>query len=473
MRSVPRTVPVPNPTPLLFLIVSGLAWCILVISDPVLTTTLVVLLGVGVLLPAAILIFAGRPILAAVVLIAGTALPRFPILIASLNARPEHLAAGILLLVLPFCLTRRTEPIQWMAADFLLVAYMGMQFFSSVFMSIDPKQTLKWATQQTIVILIYFVLRVLIQDRNAFSRVFRALLLVGVLEAAYGIVCFYSNVLFHTEFGVTVGQYESMPATYGTQFEANILGSYSGACCCMLLVMYLRKPTIKSLIGFAITFAAMAISLSRGALLATILGLSAVVLVSWKYFNRQALRGLLFAMLGVIITVAPAVVGMWQERFSTMEVSDVSADADTRVRLLTMATALDGILEHPVAGNGTDSYQLQFNPADFGFDDAAAWIGNTEIRILYDTGTIGVALFTGFLISLAVVARKVLKNQNRPELLALLLASIVYAVAFQFTEGTLLGFTWVHLGLIAAAVSIYRRDDDVEFSQHGPQLQAG
>jgi hypothetical protein len=30
---------------------------------------------------------------------------------------------------------------------------------------------------------------------------------------------------------------------------------------------------------------------------------------------------------------------------------------------------------------------------------------------------------------------------------------VVYCVAFQATEGTILAFTWVHLGLIGCAVS--------------------
>jgi hypothetical protein len=36
--------------------------------------------------------------------------------------------------------------------------------------------------------------------------------------------------------------------------------------------------------------------------------------------------------------------------------------------------------------------------------------------------------------------------------------TIVYAITFQFTEATLLAFTWVHLGLLASGVVILEKE---------------
>jgi hypothetical protein len=36
-----------------------------------------------------------------------------------------------------------------------------------------------------------------------------------------------------------------------------------------------------------------------------------------------------------------------------------------------------------------------------------------------------------------------------------MLGALVYSLTFQATEGTLLAFSWIHLGLIGCAVSIY------------------
>ncbi|HWS18757.1 MAG TPA: hypothetical protein VN223_12105, partial [Candidatus Elarobacter sp.] len=82
------------------------------------------------------------------------------------------------------------------------------------------------------------------------------------------------------------------------------------------------------------------------------------------------------------------------------------------------------------------------------------WIGNTEMRVLHDTGLIGLVVFVAFLVSLYRRSKTVLKLESNPELFALLASAAVYCVAFQATEGTLLAFPWVHLGLLGCAISV-------------------
>jgi O-antigen ligase len=139
-----------------------------------------------------------------------------------------------------------------------------------------------------------------------------------------------------------------------------------------------------------------------------------------------------------------------------VDISDISADDDTRVRVLTLGLAADGMIEHPILGNGTSSYQLQFSAADIGGGEEAGWIGNTELRVLYDTGSVGLVLFTGFLFYLILGVKRHLKKENVPELEALTIAGLLYCVSFQFTEGTLLAFCWVHLGLLAAGLGVFQ-----------------
>src|SRR5262249_6699621 len=154
--------------------------------------------------------------------------------------RPEHIIGGMMVCVLPFIWKKREQPAEWTRADRWLMAYIALIFFSSIFMSVDPQQTTKWAMQQTLAILPYFFLRLVIIDRERFRWAFRALLAIGAATSAYAIFCFYSYSLFHTSLGVEVEQYEGgVAATYGLQFEANILGAYSGALAVMMLVMYL------------------------------------------------------------------------------------------------------------------------------------------------------------------------------------------------------------------------------------------
>ena len=388
-------------------------------------------------------------------MIAASAMPRLFVEIGGLKARPEHLVCGLMVLLAPFWLRHRPEPVKWQKFDYILVAYLGMQMFSSLVMSIEPMQTIKWAMQQIIVVMAYFLLRILLVDKAAFRRAFDVMLIVGVLGSVYAIICFYSNLLFGTDFGVGVDQYGGIPGTYGAQFEANLLGSTCGSSSAMMLMMFLKTKERKYLLGFSITFTAMAISLSRGALAGSFVAMALVIYRNRSHVDRAKVGKLALAMLGIVIITAPAIYGMWSERFSTVEITDISADDTTRDRLVTVALAGEGIAEHPLAGNGTSSYQLQYTDEAFGEADQPGWIPNTETRILYDTGVVGLGLFIAFCCYLGASVKRFLKKRSNVELEALVLAFVVYCVSFQFTEGTLLAFTWVHLGMIACAVVLF------------------
>jgi O-antigen ligase len=150
------------------------------------------------------------------------------------------------------------------------------------------------------------------------------------------------------------------------------------------------------------------------------------------------------------------VLSQYTERFSTVDLSDPTADPNTLTRVVQVGSAFDEVLKHPVWGGGTSSFQLAFDWQSLGTDwEDQGWIGNTEMRVLHDTGLVGLVVFSAFLVSLYRRSRKVLQFESNPELLALVAAAIVYCIAFQATEGTLLAFTWVHLGLISCAVSIF------------------
>src|SRR5258708_14587105 len=122
-----------------------------------------------------------------------------------------------------------------------------------------------------LVILSSFCLRVLAGHFTTLRRTFRIFLAVGIAEAAFGIFCFYANVIFNSEIGMEIGQYGDFSGTYGLQFEANILGSYCGVCSVVLLAMFLYYRRREFLMVELVTLTGISISLARGALRATIL----------------------------------------------------------------------------------------------------------------------------------------------------------------------------------------------------------
>jgi hypothetical protein len=453
MKIGSSTASIPNPTPLLFLIT---ATALLLWPDASSVTALLIAAAVAVPIAAFWLSYSAA--WAMVALIIASAIPRLYVEIAGLKARPEHIICGALCISILFLKKKRRQPVQWIWPDYMLMAYAALNIFSSLFMSIDPRQTIKWAVQQVLVILAYFFLRVLVEDRKGLHRAVMALLAVGSVTVAYGIICFYSNLIFGTEFGVTVDQYGDIPATYGFQFEANILGSYSGALAVMMLVIYLYDRRKRFLAGFILGLAAMGISLSRGALGATLIGLLVVAIFSVKkrLLTGELLLRLTQATLLAVLLVLPAVISQYTERFSTVDISDPSSDPNTLTRMVQVGSAFDEVLKHPVWGGGTSSFQLAFDWQSLGAEwEDQGWIANTEMRVLHDTGLVGLIVFSAFLVSLYRRSRRVLKFESNPELVALLASAAVYFVAYQATEGTILAFTWVHLGLIGCAVSIF------------------
>ena len=452
MKIGSSTASIPNPTPLLFLIT---ATVVLLWPDASGVTALVA--AAAIALPIAAFWLSYSAAGAIIALIIASSSPRLFVEIGGLKARPEHFVCGTLCISIFFLWKKRSQPVRWIWPDFLLIAYAAMNIFSSLFASIEPRQTIKWALQQVLIILTYFFLRVLIQDKKDLRKAFMAMLVVGAVAVAYGIICFYSNLLFKTEFGMTIGQYGDTPAPYGLQYEANLLGSTSGALSVMMLIMYLYDHRRRYLVGFALAFAGMAISLSRGALGATVIGLGAVAIFALRkgLLSRQVVVNVGKATLCALMVVLPAVVPQYTERLSTMDIGEPAVDPNTLTRIVQVSSAFEEVLKHPVLGGGTSSFQLEFDWQALGEEwEEQGWIGNTEMRVLHDTGIVGLVIFIGFLVSLVRRSNRVLKLGPNPILIALLASALVYCISFQATEGTLLAFPWVHLGLIASAIVV-------------------
>src|SRR5207248_5632969 len=155
------------------------------------------------------------------------------------------------------------------------------------------------------------------------------------------------------------------------------------------------------------------------------------------------------------LAIGPLVLGFVRERFSTIDVTEISSDETTAIRLVSVGLALQNIERHPVLGSGTASFQLLVDWDDYlpGYKDtkpeAGAWIGNTPLRILHDTGAIGLFVFLAFMWQLIIAFRRVVKNTTGTTaaiLIALFAGTTFYAITFQATEATMLAFTWVHIG---------------------------
>jgi O-antigen ligase len=122
-------------------------------------------------------------------------------------------------------------------------------------------------------------------------------------------------------------------------------------------------------------------------------------------------------------------------------------------RLNIFSNTIDGWIRHPVLGWGSGAYPLIYPPDYTG----AYWIANLELHILFDTGTVGLILFA---IPVIVAARRGARALRGPKVnwsttqfivLGLLIAGAGLLFAYQITDATWMGFTWVFLALLVMA----------------------
>jgi len=401
------------------------------------------------------------PFGALAVLVTSSVMPRFKGTVFGLHLRPEHVGIGFVAGMLLWQVLRGRMRLTLLKQrfDYFLMAYILLNFFTSAFTSPEPRMTLRWAVMNAIVIAPYFLLRLLITSEVAFHQAFDIMLWVGAAESAYGVICFLSNRIFATQFGMEINQYGIIPGTYGTQYEPNLFGSYSACCAVMFLTLFLlgeRSPWHGC--GFLITVLGAAISLSRAVILAFPVVTLVVLWVAFKRgrFQLRRIVPLATAVALLLVIFSPFLLGLLRERFSTIGVSEISSDETTAGRLVQMVVAVQDVQAHPLLGTGTASFQLLFNWLDYQGEDLGGWVGNTPLRILHDTGVIGLTVFLLFVGSLLLTARRIIKDSSPrtgKALIALQAGLLLYAITFQSAEASLLAFTWIHFGLLSAAIT--------------------
>lgn len=402
------------------------------------------------------------------VLIGMSAMPRFFVEVFGWKARPEHFAVVIVSLVVCIWLLRSKRKLRLEALDYWLLAYVAMNYVSSALGSPSPSETLRWALMNNLSVLPYFLIRLLVRDAETFRKAFRMLLAVGIAESVYGILCYLSHHAFGTNTGMEIGQYLSdVAAPYGSLVEANLFGAYTGCAAVLALAIYLiADRRLGYLICFFAATLASVLSFSRAALAALVV---AAAWVCWQARHAREVRRsraptLVLAVGLILLIVMPVVGGVVQERFASLFTQGRLGEESAIGRLIEAQEALQEFSEHRLFGTGTASLQLSFDWSKYlpEWSDHLGWVGNVTVRILHDTGLLGMIAFLGFLGSLGWKIRLGLRKRSRqtPMLVALSAGALLYAVSFQATDATLSAFPWVHLGFLASAAVLLTESDE-------------
>lgn len=115
------------------------------------------------------------------------------------------------------------------------------------------------------------------------------------------------------------------------------------------------------------------------------------------------------------------------------------------------AMALNGWLERPWLGWGTGSYLYVYGV------EGGSWVGNLELHVLFDTGIVGLILLA---VAAWLAVRRGIRALKYPParwnttqfiLFGVLVGCVGLFLAYQTTEGTWLGLTWVFFAMLVAA----------------------
>jgi O-antigen ligase len=115
--------------------------------------------------------------------------------------------------------------------------------------------------------------------------------------------------------------------------------------------------------------------------------------------------------------------------------------------------SFNGWLKRPILGWGAGTFPYVYPPPPEG----GTWIANVELHTLFDTGIVGLLLLVA---AVFIAGRRALDTLRVPAArwglnnylaLGILFAALGLLAAFQITDGTWLGFTWVLLAMLVAA----------------------
>jgi hypothetical protein len=209
-------------------------------------------------------------------LIAASAIPRFTVQIFSWNAKAEDFVEALVAVVILARVVLCEERLRLRGCDWLLLAFVGMNYVGSFINSPEPQATLRWALLFTLATASYFVLVHLLSDRERFRKAMKIFLIVGAAEAVFGILCYISFRLTGSQFGITVFSFlEDSPGVHGSLWEPNIFGSYTAAFALMFLFDRLTSGARRGwyTLGFLITALASLLSITRAAWAGFLVGL--------------------------------------------------------------------------------------------------------------------------------------------------------------------------------------------------------
>lgn len=348
----------------------------------------------------------------------------------------------------------------------MLLGFSGL----SIVYSIAPDETLRVVFLQTMLLVVFCVVSVGLQDGEHYERAILALVVVGAVVALFGIYQLFAwRIGLPTGISQTVG--EGRPWKYltrygrpsGTFFEPDWYGAYM-----MLMLLQALPFSVGGPPRWRRAATLAAVALALGLLVsgtrAAWLGFAVGVVSLFLFRSTARLRVLkMIALAAVLIAALLAVLALTYAPYFAMIVERGVGMFSTQShgvegRLNTLEVVTDQIARHPYFGSGTGV--LDHLVQGWGKAMAGRLGPNVFLTTWMEIGIVGGVLLLWLFVALFVHVGRAALEATRWAYLAQgsFAAALGLLVQSQFNNSFLLGFFWMQLALCSAAIGLVRRE---------------
>lgn len=380
-----------------------------------------------------------------------------------------------------FLLTNPALRPRWRMAEWMLLAFVAVQYMSSFLLAVNVKQSLIAATVESVGAVAYFAIYASVVTPDRVRKAAKVFLVMGTLGAVVGILSlagYYAGSKFGIDFRFkpVVG---GAPRVRGLSYEPNLFGSTCGAVAIAFFVLYREQSTLfsrKWTFRFMwISIVGMLLGQSRGPWL----GFGAILVLYYVFRRRRVVKptrpvrtSALLIMVGLLGVGAFFVAGGQSQDASPNPLQAVFISLDDKLANIVNTSSGTGagrlrlwdkgtseiLQQSPVIGLGTYSYgQRNFRPSPHTAPYLTpGYLISLWVRTLYDTGFLGLLLLAGFML-LAFWPSAELQHSRgdlAPIARGLSFASVSLAAAYLITDSTLLVWPWLMFGLTRAAITV-------------------
>jgi hypothetical protein len=361
-------------------------------------------------------------------------------------------AVGFLILGAILVASRFPLPIPWPGALFPLI-YVGIEGLSTLLNPADWSRGFKLDALLGAEAVLAIGAATLVSMID-FRTVARIIVGAGAVSAAVAIVLTLLYQVHFVHFGVQIDPVTGLCKTYGTMYEANLLGSYLAATLVFSFVVgHYLGPARFTTLSRALMVVGIGLTVSRAiwfSVLAGVVLLLALAVIERVRLRRQQLligaggAALMLLAWGALLQIASS------HPCGPVRASELSTEGSINGRVASHVLALNEWTSSPFWGLGTGS-----NRAHLPNDPNQPWISSQAIAALHDTGVIGFVLvfgLLGLLLWALVWWRRPPDGSERWFRYGLAASIVTLLAAFQATTGVLMEFPWLFIGVAIGAL---------------------